>query len=74
MNDANQLEVAGSYDGLYLDLRTTHVVAMGEGAGDQPWVSTCNEEAGATAKSLSWSGCSQGCVLSVNVKTRVVLN
>ena len=43
MNDFNQLQSAGTYDGIYLDLRTSHVVAMGEGAGDPAWVSTCDE-------------------------------
>ena len=43
-DNAAQLSTNQIYDGLFLGLHTSHVAALGIGAGDQPWVSTCGEE------------------------------
>ena len=42
-NDSDTLEQGSAYDGLYLDLHAKKVVALGAGAGDDAWFSTCDE-------------------------------
>ena len=44
LDNSDKLTTSRSYEGLFLGLHTSHVVALGAGAGDQAWVSTCDEE------------------------------
>ena len=38
-----RLERSSVYDGLYFDLHAKKVVALGTGAGDDAWFSTCDD-------------------------------
>ena len=42
-NDSETLERGSDYDGLFLDLHAQKIAALGSGAGDDAWFSTCDD-------------------------------